>query len=73
MMLLPPIGLPGVYIYARAQGGLPWAIIGGVALGFAVGALGGARIATRVHGTKLKQIYATIVLLMACLVAFRGH
>ena len=73
MMLLPPIGLPGVYIYARAQGGLPWLVIGGVALGFAVGALGGAKIATRMQGTKLKQIYATIVLLMAGLVAFRGH
>jgi uncharacterized membrane protein YfcA len=73
MMLLPPIGLPGVYIYARAQGGLPWLVIGGVALGFAVGALGGARIATRMHGTRLKQIYATIVLLMAGLVILRGH
>ena len=73
MMMLPPIGLPGVYVYAQAQGGLPWGVILGVALGFAVGALGGARVATRTRGAKLKQIYAGIVLLMALLVALRGH
>lgn len=73
MMLLPPIGLPGVYVYAKAQGGLPWLVIGGVALGFALGALGGARVATRMGGAKLKRIYAGIVLLMALLVMLRGH
>ena len=73
MMMLPPIGLPGVYVYARAQGGLPWWVILGVAVGFAIGALGGARVATRTRGAKLKQIYAGVVLLMALLVALRGH
>jgi len=73
MMLLPPIGLPGVYVYAQAQGGLPWVVILGVAIGFAVGALGGARVATRTRGAKLKQVYAGVVLLMALLVALRGH
>ena len=73
MMLLPPIGLPGVYVYAKAQGGLPWMVIGGVALGFATGALGGARVATRIQGAKLKQVYAGIVLLMAFLVLLRRH
>ena len=73
MMLLPPIGLPGVYIYAKAQGGLPWLVIGGVALGFAVGALGGAGVATRMQGARLKRIYAGIVLLMALLVALQGR
>jgi uncharacterized membrane protein YfcA len=71
MMLLPPIGLPGVYVYAKAQGGLPWLVIGGVAVGFAVGALAGARVATRMQGAKLKQVYAGVVLLMALLVALR--
>ena len=71
MMLLPPIGLPGVFIYARAQGGLPWLVIGGVAVGFAAGALGGARVATRLRGPRLKQVYAAFVLLMALLVVLR--
>jgi hypothetical protein len=73
MMLLPPIGLPGVLIYARAQGGLPWLAIGGVACGFALGALLGARVATRMAGTNLKRAYAGVVLLMAMLVALRGR
>lgn len=73
MMLLPPIGLPGVYVYSRAQGGLPWVVIGGVALGFAAGAMAGARVATRLPGGKLKQVYAAVVLLMALLVVARGH
>ncbi|MFN7959458.1 MAG: sulfite exporter TauE/SafE family protein [Holophagaceae bacterium] len=73
VMLLPPIGLPGVFVYARAQGGLPWAAILGVAVGFAGGALGGARVATRMHGAYLKQAFAAIVLLMALLVALRPH
>lgn len=73
VMLLPPIGLPGVFVYAQAQGGLPWRVIGGVAAGFAVGALGGARMATRIQGAKLKQGYAVVVLLMALLVALRGR
>jgi hypothetical protein len=72
-MLLPPIGLPGVYVYAKAQGGLPWLVIAGVAVGFAAGALAGARVATRMRGAKLKQIYAGIVLLMALLVLLRGQ
>ena len=71
MMLLPPIGLPGVLIYARAQGGLPWLVIGGVAVGFAAGAFGGARVATRLQGPRLKQVYAAFVLLMALLVMVR--
>ncbi len=65
VMLLPPIGLPGVYVYAKAQGGLPWMVIGSVAVGFAVGALGGARVANRVRGPRLKQTFAGFVLLMA--------
>jgi uncharacterized membrane protein YfcA len=73
MMMLPPIGLPGVYVYAKAQGGLPWVVILGVAIGFAIGALGGAQVATRTRGAKLKQVYAGVVLLMALLVALRGH
>jgi uncharacterized membrane protein YfcA len=73
MMMLPPIGLPGVYVYAQAQGGLPWVVILGVAAGFALGALGGARVATRMRGAKLKQTYAGVMLMMALLVALRGH
>jgi len=73
MMLLPPIGLPAVYIYSKAQGGLPWVIIGGVALGFAVGALVGAKVATRLPGGRLKQFFSVLLVAMALLVALRGR
>ena len=73
MLLLPPIGLPGVYVYAKAQGGLPWVVIGGVALGFAAGALAGARVATRLRGARLKQSFAVVLVVMAVLVALRGR
>jgi uncharacterized membrane protein YfcA len=71
MMLLPPIGLPGVYVYAQAQGGLPWGVILGVATGFAFGGLLGARMATRMASAKLKHAFGWIVLLMAMLVLVR--
>jgi hypothetical protein len=71
MMLLPPIGLPGVYVYAQAQGGLPWGVILGVAVGFAFGALMGARVATRMASAKLKHAFGWIVLFMAMLVLVR--
>ncbi|MDP1830847.1 MAG: sulfite exporter TauE/SafE family protein [Geothrix sp.] len=73
MMLLPPIGLPGVYIYAKAQGGLPWMVIGGVVLGFAAGALAGARVATRLPGARLRQAFSFVLVAMALLVALRGR
>lgn len=73
MMLLPPIGLPGVLVYAQTPGGLPWPTIGAVAAGFAVGALAGARVATRTTGLRLKRAYAAVVVLMALLVAVRGR
>ncbi len=72
-MLVPPIGLPGVYVYAQTPGGLPWLIIGYVAVGFAVGALVGARVATRMASAHLKRVYAGVVMLMAILVATRGR
>ncbi len=72
-MLLPPIGLPGVYVYAKAAGGLPWVMIAYVAMGFAVGAMVGARVATRVEGARLKQAYAGVILVMALLVALRSR
>jgi len=73
MMLLPPIGLPGVYVYAKAQGGLPWVVILGVVVGFALGALGGARVATRMRGARLKQVFAGVMVLMAVLMVLRGR
>lgn len=73
MMLLPPIGLPGVLVYARAQGGLPWAVIAGVIAGFLAGAFLGARLATRLSGPGLRRGFTLVLVLLALLVALRGR
>ncbi len=70
-VMLPPIGLPGVWVYAKAQQGLPWLIMGGVALGFGVGAYAGARGATCMQGPRLRQAFAGFVAVTALLLALK--
>lgn len=71
-MMLAPVGLPAVWVYARSGAGLPWFILGGVACGFLLGAYLGARVAGRVKGPKLRLWFACITLAMAILLAIRG-
>jgi uncharacterized membrane protein YfcA len=71
-MMLPPIGLPGVLVYAQSQSGLPWMILAGLALGFLLGAYGGARLATRIRGPRLRKIFSGVMVLMAGLLLLRG-
>lgn len=61
--MLAPIGLPGVVVYAHSQGGLPWLVLAGIAVGFLAGAYLGARLATRMHDQRLRKAFG---LLMAC-------
>jgi uncharacterized protein len=70
-MMLPPIGLPGVLVYAR-ETTLPWMILAGLAVGFLIGAYLGARMATRIRGPKLRKIFAGVMVLMAGLLLLRG-
>ncbi|MDR1841750.1 MAG: sulfite exporter TauE/SafE family protein [Holophagales bacterium] len=71
LVLLPPIGLPGVIIYAKAQGGLPWFIILGAVAGFDLGSYFGAKIAVRMSGARLKRFYSLTLLLMAALMVIK--
>jgi len=68
--MLAPIGLPGVIVYARHQGGLPWLIMAGVAVGFLFGAYGGARIATRLNAPRLRKGFAILMACVALLMLF---
>ncbi len=70
-VMLPPIGLPGVVVYAQAQAGFPWALMGGVGLGFAMGAYLGARGATRMKGAHLRRAFAGLMVLAAVLLAVK--
>jgi len=65
VLMLPPIGLPGVWVYAEAQGGLPWTLLGGVAAGFLLGAYLGARLATGLDAPRLRRLFAVLLVLMA--------
>jgi uncharacterized protein len=71
-MLLPPIGLPAVYVYAKESGGLPLVLLLAVALGFATGAGFGARASTRAKPTTALRIYAGALVLMAAAIALRS-
>jgi len=70
--MLPPIGLPGVFVYARAQGGLPWVVMGVVALGFLVGGAAGARVAERLRGRRLTGAFVAFQVVMAALLLARA-
>ena len=71
VLLLPPMGLPGVLIYAKAQGGLPWGLLGGIAAGFLAGAYFGARAGTAFSGRILQRAFAGLMLLAAVLLIFK--
>jgi hypothetical protein len=71
-LMLPPIGLPGVLVYARSQAGLPWLVLLGVILGFLAGTALGARLATRTQGPVLRWGFIGLMVAMAGLLAARG-
>jgi len=71
LILLPPIGLPGVIIYAKAQGGLPWLAIAGAVVGFDLGSYFGAKMANRMSGAKLKRVHSIVILAMATMMAIK--
>lgn len=71
LILLPPIGLPGVLVYLKATQGFPWHVAAGAAGGFALGAFFGARLATRTSGPKLQRLFAGVMVLLALLLFVR--
>lgn len=72
LILLPPVGLPGVLVYLRATEGFPWHVASGVAAGFALGAHFGARTATRLSGPKLQRLFAGVMVVLALLLFVRS-
>lgn len=70
-VLLPPVGLPGVLVYAQSQSNFPWLVLIGLALGFQAGAYGGARMATRMAGSHLQKTFALVMVGMAVLLLLR--
>lgn len=71
-LLLLPLGLPAVWVYARTQGGFPFAPLCGIALGFVAGTFLGARMATGLKGGPLRRLFAALLLCVAATMAWRG-
>jgi len=71
-MMLPPIGLPAVYVYAKEQGGLPWPLLGAVGVGFALGAGAGARLAGHANARTAALVYAGFLALIALALVVHG-
>jgi uncharacterized membrane protein YfcA len=70
-VMLPPIGLPGVWVYAQSRGGLPWGLMAAVAGGFLAGALAGAQVASRTGSRRLSRAFAVLVVAAAAALALR--
>ncbi len=60
--MLPPIGLPGVLIYAHSGHGLPWLLLAAVTAGYLAGAFAGAEVAARTGSRRLSRAFALFVL-----------
>jgi uncharacterized protein len=72
-MMLPPIALPGVLVYARVHPEvLSWGLLLAVAAGFAAGALGGARLAHVLPARALGRGFAALLVVAAVLLVARG-
>ena len=61
-MLLPPIALPGVWVYAQ-QNDMPWAALVPVALGFIAGAFLGAKLNQVVSPARLTRGFGVLMLI----------
>jgi uncharacterized protein len=70
-MLLPPLGLPAVFVYAQEEGGLPWGMLAAVGIGFAIGGFVGAHLAGRSSPAAARSLYAGFLVLMAIVLIAR--
>jgi len=70
-LMLAPIGLPGVWVYAHSGVGILWVCLAGVAVGFMAGAYGGARVSSAIKGPRLRQGFAVLMAVMAVLLLLR--
>ena len=71
-VLLPPIGLPGLLVYAGHQSAFPWFVMAGLAVGFVSGTYMGARAATNLSGARLRKAFAGLMCLTAGLMVWKG-
>ena len=74
-MLLPPVALPGVWVYAQSEFGFPWSTLLPVALGFVGGAFVGAKLNRVVSPARLTRGFSVLLAVSAVVMvvtALRG-
>jgi uncharacterized membrane protein YfcA len=72
IVMIAPVRLPGVLVYAHGMGAIPWAVLLGLANGFALGTHLGARLATSLPGPRLRGAFAGLMLLTAGMMIWKG-
>ena len=71
-LMLAPIGLPGVWVYAHSGVGILWVPLAGVAVGFMAGAYAGARVASTLNGPRLRRGFAVVMVAMAVMLVLQN-
>ena len=68
-MMIPPIGLPSVLVYARGPEGLPWKLLVAVIAGFVVGNVFGGKTSTQISEKTAKYVSLCLFIGLATLMA----
>jgi hypothetical protein len=72
IVMVAPIRLPGVMVYAHEMGRIHWSIPLGLATGVALGTHFGARLAMSLSGPRLRSAFAGLMLLTAGMMIWKG-
>jgi uncharacterized membrane protein YfcA len=71
-MMIPPIGLPAVLVYARGPEGLPWRLLAAVIFGFVCGNFFGGKTSTQISEKTAKYVSLTLFCGLALFLAVRA-
>ncbi len=71
-MMIPPIGLPAVLVYARGPEGLPWPLLAAVVSGFVFGNFFGGKTSTQISEKTAKYVSLCLFCGLAALLAIRA-
>ncbi len=70
IMMLPPVALPGVLVYAQSST-FEWSIVAPIAAGFLLGAFGGAELARIIPASRLTRGFAGLLGLASAILISR--
>jgi uncharacterized membrane protein YfcA len=71
-VMIPPIRLPGLLVYAHGWHDFPWVVLYGLAGGFVLGTYLGARLAIGLPSRFLSRGFSCLMLLTAGLMIWKG-